>query len=106
MKLEIIDVELEELKELIEATAQPLVVDFYTPICAPCKALAPVIEDVAAQLGGGVRFVKVDASKDWSVASSYSVKSAPTLIKFVGGKEISRIQGYQSRESLLKWVEE
>jgi len=105
MGKEVIEVKLEELKELIKTSDKPLIVDFYTPTCAPCKVLAPMLDEIAARSGDTVTIVKVDASRDWSAASSFFVTTAPTLIKFRNGKELDRIQGIQSRDFLLTWIE-
>jgi len=105
MGTEVVEIEVENLKELIQTEKQPVIVEFYTPLCAPCKALAPILDEIAAERGDAVKIVKVDASKDWSLATSYSVTAAPTLIKFVDGKQIDRIQGFRSRESLTEWID-
>lgn len=105
METEVIDIDIRSLEELIQTAQQPVIVEFYTPLCAPCKALTPILEEIAAQRGDTVKIVKVDASKEWSLAKSYSVMATPTLIKFIDGKQIDSIYGFRSREPLIEWID-
>ena len=83
-----------ELLEVTDATFEaevlqsplPVVVDFWAPWCGPCRAVAPVMKDMATQYGDRVRFVKVNVDESPATASRYAVLSIPTLILFEGGE--------------------
>jgi thioredoxin 1 len=64
----------------------PLLVDFYADWCGPCKTMAPYLEEVAKQMKGQVKVIKVDVDKNQAVAGKYKVQSIPTLILFKGGE--------------------
>lgn len=64
----------------------PVLVDFYADWCGPCKTMAPYLEEVAAQMKGKVKVIKVDVDKNQSAAGKYRVQSIPTLILFKDGE--------------------
>lgn len=78
-------------------SAVPVLVDFWTAWCAPCKVVAPVIEELAAELGGSVRFVKLDAEANQSLALRYRVASFPTFVLFRDGQMVDRTVGAQAK---------
>jgi len=87
-----------------------LVVDCWAPWCAPCKALAPIIESLAKELKGKVVFAKLNVDKNKAIASAFDVMNIPTLLVFKNGKLIDRLVGVYSRDLLLskirRWVDE
>jgi thioredoxin 1 len=79
----------------------PVLVDFYTSWCGPCKRLAPIIEELAAEAGGLFKVVKVDAEQEAALADRFQVNSVPTLLIFQHGEATKRLLGVQSREAIL-----
>lgn len=71
----------------------PVLVDFYATWCGPCKTMAPILEQVAAQHGGKVRIIKIDVDRNAAVAQQFRVQSIPTLILFRQGKPVWRQAG-------------
>jgi len=76
-------------------------VDFFATWCGPCKMLAPVIEEVAAQASGYATVAKVDVDQERTLAIRYNISSIPTIIVFENGLEINRLVGIEPKETYL-----
>ena len=79
-----------------------VLVDFWASWCAPCRMMAPVLNDVATELKGNSHVGKVDIQQFQSLANQFKVRSIPTLILLRNGIEINRFVGIKSKEFLLK----
>jgi thioredoxin 1 len=90
----------------VVASSDPVLVEFGASWCPPCRAMAPVLEDVARELRGRARVVSVDRDENPAVSGRLGVLSIPTLILFAGGAPVRRIVGYTSKPRLLRLVEE
>ncbi len=85
--------------EVIQADT-PVLVDFWAEWCNPCKMLAPIVEDLAAEYGGRMRLAKLDVDANPATAGQFGVMSIPTLILFKGGKAVERLVGYKPKTAL------
>jgi thioredoxin 2 len=83
----------------------PVLVDFYSPDCAPCMEMAPDYETAAAGFGLEVRFLKVNTLNDAEIALQYGVNQLPTVIAFKNGMEINRFSSRLSKDQLGMWAE-
>ena len=83
-----------------------VLVDFWATWCAPCRMMAPVLNDVASNLSGNSQVGKVNIEQFQSLAQKFKVRSIPTLILFKNGVEINRFVGIKSKEFLLKQLQQ
>lgn len=94
---------MESFQQLIQSP-DPVLVDFYADWCGPCKAMQPVIQQVAEQVKGQARIIKVNIDQARSAASQYNVSAVPTFMLFKNGKVIWRHAGMIDRHSLLQTI--
>ena len=79
--------------EEVLQSALPVVVDFYAPWCGPCRLLAPVLDALAHELAGRVKFVKVDIDRQHHLAAQCHIQSVPTLLLVAGGDLVDAVVG-------------
>src|SRR5947208_9163711 len=84
---------------------KPVLVDFWAEWCAPCRMLAPTVAAVAEHYGDTASVVKLNVDDNPSTAQRYGIKGIPTLILFRDGKEVERVVGATSKESITKMIE-
>ncbi len=83
----------------------PVVVDFWAEWCGPCKALSPLVDEVANEMGDKVKIVKVNIDENPEAPTKYGVRGIPTLIAFKDGQVVDTKVGGMSKTDLTSWVE-
>ena len=89
---------------LTRSHEQAVLVDFWASWCAPCRSLAPVLEDLATRLDGALAVVKVDTDAEQELAARYGVRSLPTLMVFRNGEAVAQVVGAQPLAALERLV--
>ena len=79
----------------------PIVLDLWAEWCAPCKRIAPILDDIAAEYDGQLKVAKLDVDNNPVTPPKYGVLSIPTLLVFKGGQPVERIVGYMPKERLV-----
>lgn len=89
-------------QDLIANANTPVLVSFYSTWCGYCKTLAPILDQVKAQMGDRIQVVKIDSEKYPQLASQYKVQALPTTLLFVDGELASRIKGVMQAPDLMQ----
>ncbi|MFT5492655.1 MAG: thioredoxin 1 [Limisphaerales bacterium] len=84
----------------------PVLVDFYTDQCGPCRMMAPVLEELSAEESEHMKVVKINAAENMQLASAFGISAVPTFIVFHNGGPVGQKSGMQSKQGLLDWVNE
>ena len=89
----VIELSDQNFQQVVNNSALPVLVDFYSPTCGPCHALAPVIEQLAGQYAGRAVICKLDTSRHQMTAAQFQIRGVPTLIFFKNGQPADQVVG-------------
>ena len=105
MATEPFEVSDQEFETKVLKADQPVLVDFWAPWCGPCRAVAPIVEQLATEYEGKVLFAKLNTDDNQQTAMKFGVMAIPTLLMFRGGNEVARIVGVQPKASLKRTID-
>jgi len=83
----------------------PTVVDFWAEWCGPCRMVSPIVEELATEYEGKVRFASMNVDHSSKTAAQYGIMSIPTLILFKGGEKVDSMVGARSKADFKSWID-
>ncbi len=95
----------QDFDQQVLKSADPVVVDFWAPWCGPCRAMAPVFEELSQEYQGKLRFAKMDTDENPDTPGRLGIQGIPTLIFFKDGREINRVVGFGGRGALKSQID-
>ena len=104
MSEQILNLKGSDLTEAKLASLGKVLVDFWAPWCGPCRMVAPILEQVAAEMNGKATIAKVNIDDNPDAAAQYGVSSIPTMILFVDGKEAARMIGANPQGAIVDFI--
>ena len=102
IKMNAVSVTEKNFEEEVLKSSTPVLVDFWAEWCGPCKVISPIIDEIATELDGKLKVVKVNVDEAQELATKYSVMSIPTLIIFKQGEVVDQSVGAASKDKLLR----
>jgi len=89
----------------VEGSPVPVLVDAWAPWCGPCHVIAPVVDQIATELAGRVRVVKLNVDDNPQTAARFDLRSIPTLLVLKAGREVDRLVGVQPKQEIVRRLE-
>ena len=96
----------ETFEDEVVSSSVPVLVDFWADWCAPCKMIAPIVEELASEYDGKVKFAKLDVDANPMVASTFGIRSIPTLLIFKDGSPVGQVVGAVPKTVLKSRLEQ
>ncbi|MBU3716596.1 MAG: thioredoxin [Candidatus Nanopelagicaceae bacterium] len=92
--------------DVVLKSTTPVLVDFWAEWCGPCRAVAPILEEISTEYAGKIKIVKLNTDEEGSVAMKYGISSIPTMNLFVGGEVVKSIVGARPKPAIVRELSE
>lgn len=92
----------QSFKSEVLQSATPVLVDFWATWCGPCRAIAPIVDEIAVEYSGRLKVVKVDVDSSPTVAAEYGIRGIPSLFVFKNGRVVEQVMGMVSKQALVQ----
>lgn len=92
--------------DVVLKSSTPVLVDFWAEWCGPCRAVAPILEEISNEYSGKIKIVKLNTDEEGSIAMKYGISSIPTMSVFVGGEVVKSIVGARPKPAIVKELSE
>jgi thioredoxin 1 len=102
--LAVVEVNDASFEQEVLQSDQPVLVDFWAAWCGPCKALAPFVDEIAAEYSGKVKVMKMDVDRNQATPMRYGIRGIPALLLFKGGKVADQIVGYVPKDTIARSI--
>src|SRR6266571_7028152 len=101
----LVEISTADFKDGVAASPVPVLADFWAPWCGPCRMVAPAVQELASDLAGRLKVVKINTDQQPELGERFGVRSIPTLILFDQGREMDRSVGARPAPALREWVD-
>ena len=102
---DVVEVTDENFEAEVLNSSQPILIDFWAEWCAPCRAIAPIIKEIAGEYGDKVKIVKMDIDANPKTPGQYGVRAIPTVLAFQGGQVVEQLQGARPKADFQAMVD-
>ena len=102
---EIVDVSDQNFEAEIMKSDKPVIVDFWAEWCAPCRQIAPILEDLAKEYGDRVKVVRMDIDANPNTPGNYGIRAIPTILSFKDGQVVEQLQGARPKADFIAAIE-
>lgn len=92
--------------DVVLKSSTPVLVDFWAEWCGPCRAVAPILEEISNEYAGKIKVVKLNTDEEGSIAMKYGISSIPTMNLFVGGEVVKSIVGARPKPAIVRELTE
>ncbi len=99
---QVMEISSDSFEEDVLESDLPVLVDFWAEWCAPCRMMAPVLEEIGQEMADKLKVVKLNVDENQDTAQQYGIRSIPTLVLFKDGEEAERLVGFMAKEQIVE----